>query len=369
MKTNRHYYVSGNTRIGFYSVLPELSKELDCIFVLKGLAVRDTSDELYKLASYFEEKGLAVDYFHSPNNNQLIEGIRLIQSKIAIVSNEIVVKLGEQFSEQRVVVIHFNKAISKSKLELYSERLKQLQEERDYHVQLAYEAFAEAKPFHERKEEIYLSEMSFAKADEVTANLIKSIFRKKKEQEGGNTETIFFGAATPKGAVHFIDELTEHLKKRFIIKGRSGCGKSTLMKRVANEALQQGMNVTYFICGFDPSSYDMVIVEELDLAIVDGTAPHIIDPTRVGDVVIDMFELCVNPQVEIDNKEEIEHCETEYKKRMKTGTLHLKKAAEAQEVIDAYINEATDKEKRKQMEQQMMTTIINTIKASQKEWA
>ncbi|WP_078554182.1 hypothetical protein [Bacillus alkalicellulosilyticus] len=362
MNKVRHYYVSGHTRNGFFSVLPELSKDLDCIFVLKGLSISQTNHELLRLGGLCEEQGFHVDYLHSPSNNDLIEGLRFPAYKVAVVSNDLVSKLGRTFTEQRVVVIHFTKAYDKDNLQRVIQHMKQLEKERDYHIQSAYETFADAKHFHERKEEIYLSAMSFPKADEVTDDLITSLFPSPpNDQSTGKEETIFFGAATPKGAVHFIDELTVGLNKRYIIKGRSGCGKSTLMKRVANQAKKRGMSVTYFLCGFDPNSYDMIIIEELQIAILDGTAPHVIDPTRETDEVIDMFELCVNPQIEVERMTEIKECESEYKERMKKGTMHLRKAAEVQDVIDSYHDSAIDQEQLATLEQQMVTLIMSSL--------
>ena len=40
----------------------------------------------------------------------------------------------------------------------------------------------------------------------------------------------FLGAATPKGAVDFVPNLTEGLPHRYFIKGPPGPGKSTMLK-------------------------------------------------------------------------------------------------------------------------------------------
>ena len=132
------------------------------------------------------------------------------------------------------------------------------------------------------------------------------------------------------------------------------------MRKVGKVALEKGLNVTYFLCGFDPSSVDMIIIEELGVAIIDGTSPHVIDPTRETDKVIDMFELCINPKVEDTRMEEINDCEKNYKERMKKGTLHLEKAKNVQIVIDEYIEDRFDKELFPKVKSKMIEKIIES---------
>lgn len=365
MKKEKHYYVSGHTRIGFYSVLPQLSKEFECLYVLKGLSMKQENDFLCTVAEMFKEAGETIDYFHSPNDNNYVEGVRIPAKKLAVISNEIINKIdSRELSEQRIVFLHFTKAQRNEKKAVYYDKITQLERERDYHYQCAYKYFAQAKEHHNKKEDIYLSAMDFKKADAVAARLSKAFFsNRKKSTRQGDSEKIFFGAATPKGAVHFIEELTASLKRRYIIKGRSGSGKSTLMRRIGKEASERGMSVTYFLCGFDPSSVDMIIIEELNIAIIDGTAPHVIDPTRETDKVIDMFELCIDPTIEDTRMEEINECEKKYKAAMQAGTEHLKKAQEIQSVIDDYMEYLYDKEKLTQLSEDAFAKIINAVQA------
>ena len=89
---------------------------------------------------------------------------------------------------------------------------------------------------------------------------------------------MFLGANTPDGFVHYFDKLTEmyNLKKLYILKGTPGCGKSTLMKKFANafnDEQRYGAR-TFFYCSADPNSLDGIVLEDLGVAIVDGTAPH-----------------------------------------------------------------------------------------------
>ncbi|WP_209122238.1 hypothetical protein [Alkalihalobacillus sp. BA299] len=364
MKMDRRYYVSGHTRVGYYSVLPELTQQLECLFVLKGLSMKQGHLTIEKIANALKESHFSIDYFHSPSHNDYVEGLRIPELKLAVVTYTMIKNLDINFAEQSVVFINFNKAYDVQKAGQLQKQINQLENERDYQIQLAYERFSQATEHHEMKEQIYLSAMDFTKANEVTDKLKKAIFQNKKaKQTSGNYEEIFFGAATPKGAVHFIEELTSELKRRYIIKGRSGSGKSTLMRKLATEAIHRGMNITYFLCGFDPTSLDMIIIEDLEIAVIDGTAPHVINPKSERDKVIDMFEFCIDPTIEEGTEmSTINQCESNYRSCMKEGTAHLMKAKEAQDVIDEYYDLFTVKNKLEAIQNDVIQKIIEPLK-------
>lgn len=73
----------------------------------------------------------------------------------------------------------------------------------------------------------------------------------------------------------------QYLEKIYILKGGPGNGKSTFMKRIGAEFEDKYM-VEYIHCSSDSDSLDGVIVRELGFGIVDGTAPHVIEPHVPG---------------------------------------------------------------------------------------
>lgn len=78
----------------------------------------------------------------------------------------------------------------------------------------------------------------------------------------------------------------------YILKGGPGTGKSTLMKKIAKKALEKGEKTEIIWCSSDPNSLDAVILPNLKKAIVDGTAPHTMDPVfpGVSDTVINLCD-------------------------------------------------------------------------------
>lgn len=70
--------------------------------------------------------------------------------------------------------------------------------------------------------------------------------------------------------------------RAFIIKGGPGTGKSTLMKKAANEGVKRNMTVERCFCSSDKKSLDAVIFPEIKTVIMDGTAPHVVEPANPG---------------------------------------------------------------------------------------
>ena len=67
-----------------------------------------------------------------------------------------------------------------------------------------------------------------------------------------------------------------------ILKGGPGVGKSTFMRRIGAAFAERGHAVEYLICSSDPHSLDGVVARKAGFAIIDGTAPHIVDPRLPG---------------------------------------------------------------------------------------
>ena len=90
----------------------------------------------------------------------------------------------------------------------------------------------------------------------------------------------FSGIVPPQAAQHYT----------YVLKGGPGVGKSTLMRKVAERAAARGLEVEEFRCASDPDSFDAVRVPALRVVLLDGTAPHSIDPVIPGacDEVIDL---------------------------------------------------------------------------------
>lgn len=109
-----------------------------------------------------------------------------------------------------------------------------------------------------------------------------------------NTRNIYPGGNTPYGFYSYYNYILmqKEAKKIFCIKGGPGSGKSTLMRYIGEYFSDKGENVDFFWCSSDPSSLDGILLKDRKTAMIDGTAPHVIDPVNPGavDEIINMGE-------------------------------------------------------------------------------
>lgn len=94
---------------------------------------------------------------------------------------------------------------------------------------------------------------------------------------GGNTGQGFYS--------HFNYIISQQKATRIIcLKGGPGTGKSSLMKKIGKIYLEKGFDVEFHHCSSDSESLDGILIKGLNVALLDGTAPHMIDPINPGAV-------------------------------------------------------------------------------------
>ncbi|MCA1030447.1 PRK06851 family protein [Bacillus timonensis] len=323
----KNYYAGSNSSVGFYSLFNEAIKGLNRLYILKGGPGTGKSTFMRKVGLFFMGKGYKLEYLHCSSDNQSIDGLVVPELSLGFVDGTAPHVIEPRYPGVIEKVIDLGQYRNDSYLEKQSKEIIKLTDDITEAFQAAYQVFSEAKSIHLEKEKVYLSTMDFTKADKVTNELSGKIFGQPFERdEQIRVKKRFFGAATPRGAVNFIENITEDIDKRYLIKGRPGSGKSTLMKRIGKEAEERGLSVEYFPCAFDPNSIDMIIIPTLSVAILDATAPHVVDPFRINDEVIDMFKLCMDPRIEITHEKELTKLNTDYKNKVALGTNFLSEA-------------------------------------------
>ena len=99
-----------------------------------------------------------------------------------------------------------------------------------------------------------------------------------------NAPYIFLTANSADGFVNKFQSFTDKKENwyTYIIKGGPGTGKSSFMKKVANRATESSDEVVLCPCSSDTDSLDAVILTKQKIMVVDGTAPHTIDPICAG---------------------------------------------------------------------------------------
>lgn len=355
----KNYFAGGNTARGFHSLYESNLQGLERLFILKGGPGTGKSSLMKKVGNLWVEKGFDIEFLHCSSDNDSIDGVLIPALKAGIVDGTAPHIIEPKAPGAVEEYINLGAAWDPHTLKLHKNAIQSLTSQISASFQNAYATFKEALEIHDDWEKIYISNMDFKKADQLTKKIIDKFFGKIRLNKQADVRHRFLGAATPKGPVDFVPNLTEEISKRYFIKGRPGSGKSTLLKRLAAEAEERGIDAEIYHCGFDPHSLDMVIFRELGIAIFDSTAPHEYFPSRDGDEIIDMYELLITPGTDEIYADTLKNIAAQYKSKMEQATSYLAKAKQYHDQLETIYVSAMDfskvEEIQKQIEEEMNT--------------
>lgn len=123
----------------------------------------------------------------------------------------------------------------------------------------------------------------------------------------GRLIKVFPGGNTAYGFHSFYDNIIKTDANRiYILKGGPGVGKSTFMRKIGETVLEMGYDVEYHCCSSDNGSLDGLVIPSIQVALLDGTSPHIVDPKNPGavDEIINLGEFWNEKGIR-ENREQI----------------------------------------------------------------
>lgn len=326
----KHSFIDALTSEGYQSRIHDVIKEVHAMYYVTG------SYGLfpYQLIKEFQwDESGEVEYFHSFYYPEKVIGLLHPEKKKALLFHRPLWK----YPVAKEVVFSLENCIERNKL---PKNIAEMVDLKYQHEKVCCTYLKKAKEIHFQKEHIYRTALDFQKADALAESLIKKVFDEKVETVNQEVKQRFFGAFTAEGPINFLDSITKEVKQRYIIHGRSGSGKSTLMKKIVQAARDKKESITIYPCSFDPKSLDMIILEDRSIAFIDGTSPHPLSKSRESDVIVDMFECCMDASVEKKYQSDIDAVTNEYKKMIDLGRHQLELAVQLQRKIDESYEQA-----------------------------
>ncbi|NSL53315.1 PRK06851 family protein [Calidifontibacillus erzurumensis] len=329
-----NYYAGGNTALGFQSFFESNLQGLKRLYILKGGPGTGKSTLMKKIGEEWKDRGYRIEYIHCSSDNNSIDGVIIRELGVGVVDGtapHVIEPIAPGAVEEYV---NLGEAWDSKKLTSHKEEIIDLTKEISKSFQTAYQLFNEGLKIHDEWEKIYISNFNVTEANKLADELIDEFFGGVQLNKKADVKHRFLGAATPKGPVDFIQNLTADIPHRYFIKGRPGSGKSTILKKIAAKAEDLGYDVEIYHCGFDPNSLDMVIMRELGIAIFDSTAPHEHFPDRETDQIIDLYPRLIKEGTDEKYSEELNEIIARYSAKMKEATTHLAKAKELHDKLE-----------------------------------
>lgn len=161
----------------------------------------------------------------------------------------------------------------------------------------------------------------------------------------GKIRDMFPGGNTCYGFYSFYDYIIPgYAEEKIVLKGGPGVGKSTFMKNLAKDCSKQGFDIEYHWCSSDNNSLDGIVIgNKKQICIVDGTAPHIVDPRYPGavDRVVNLGSFW-DDQIIRSNREEVIQLTNDISRLFNRAYNRLKEAKLAYEDWKSHYEEAAD---------------------------
>ena len=97
-------------------------------------------------------------------------------------------------------------------------------------------------------------------------------------------KSYFAGSNSALGFSSYFDGLMDpaRLNSLYILKGGPGVGKSSFMKKFGAAMRSAGYEAEFIHCSSDHDSLDGILIKDIKVMLVDGTAPHMVDPRLPG---------------------------------------------------------------------------------------
>lgn len=180
--------------------------------------------------------------------------------------------------------------------------------------------------------------------------------------------TLFPGATGPDGFISCFDHLISEskLRRRLILKGGPGVGKSTFMRRLHASVCQNQERCTLYFCSGDPDSLDAVTIDDAGILILDGTAPHTLDPEIPGarDSIINLG-VCLDEAAMRPRLPHIRTCMADHAICCRRARAHLKAAQAVAEDNIAIVQAAVDPLRFSRM----IAALVQSIVPSSSSWS
>lgn len=271
----RHFFPGGNTPQGFVSYYDYVIKpDAKRIFLLKGGPGTGKSTFMKRVSTQLLEAGFDVENHHCSSDNNSLDGIVIPALQVAFIDGtaphivdpknpgcvDEIIHLGDYWNES---------AIIKHKADILACNAKIKNQ-----FQRAYRLLRAARALYDDWEAINSAALNAAHANEIVNDIKQTVFYGINSVGCGNIRKLFASAITPNGAVNYLTSLVGVMPNRYMITGEPGTGKATLVQKIADAAVEKGLDIEVLYCPFDPAKPEHILIPALGTAITTSVPPH-----------------------------------------------------------------------------------------------
>ncbi len=288
----KYIFTSSHTKNGFFTFIPDLIEGLRQVYILKGPAGSGKSTLIRLLGETMCEQGYEIEFWVSAIDPLNPDGVYIPQLDAAVVNGSLPNPIDPSYPGGIGEIINLGDFIDKDVTSAKRNDIEKLIAEVAVKSKQAYYLLKQADTVKHEIKKVAAKHLNMPKIKNLIDDLAKDILEEQPREKH-----YFASALTADGMINYIDELSAGCQKRYILIGPSGSAKSTIINELASIFKEKGFILEYYHSGFDVDSLDMVIIKNLQVALVDGGNTEL--TIKPWDIVIDMTTILESYEVDM----------------------------------------------------------------------
>lgn len=277
----RYVFASSHTSQGFCTFIPELIQGLERVYILKGAPGTGKSTFIRMIGEIMAELGFETEFWISAFDAVTPDGVYLPQLNRAVINGSLPESIDPRYPGVREILINLGDFCDAAELETYRQEIVVLVDEILSSREQVYKALKEAGRVKAEIRRLNAQFIDMEKLGQLTRQMSSEIL----ENQPGEKH-YFAGVLTSEGFVDYVHNLSQACQQRYIFTGPAGSGKSMVISEVARQAREQGYFLEYYHCGLEADSLAMVIIRNLQIALIEAREAEI--PACPWDRVVDL---------------------------------------------------------------------------------
>jgi hypothetical protein len=347
-----YVFASSNTSQGFYTFIPDLIAGLKRVYILKGATGTGKSTFIRLLGEAIAEQGYEVEFWISAADGVSADGVYIPQLDTALVNGSLPQPIDPGYPAGREVIINLGAYWDNQQDDDKAQELAQLAGKFQLYSHQVTHSLKDAIQVQAKIKKINAQHLNPDKM----AKLIQDVSARIMENRSRGKH-YFASVVTAEGMINYLDEISSQCSKRYIFQGPTGGGTSAIISKLASQLKEHGYTMDYYHCGLEPEDIVMVIIRNLQIALVDGSYKEI--PAQPGDIIIDV-KICLDNYDEELVKAQTSELQRNYETFILQAQKDLEEAQRALKEIKKINSAAMNFEPVQQKRQQIWEEIVKS---------